>query len=193
MTINANLTTAQYALGRVKEEIYNKSNFKSSNKTSLKKNDTLENERMQAASDHIDAIRAPRNVFNLKKAIWEGRGHNCGELASAAKYIAAERGVAACVARTEVHGFAVIGDIPPSTELPGNMEHWPEHLAVCDPWVNIACEATSYPQKFIEKMEKWERDEKIIENPYSQTEDDGWIRPTDPAWTRAVLDGPKPG
>ncbi|GKS98190.1 hypothetical protein AVKW3434_02400 [Acidovorax sp. SUPP3434] len=192
MNIDSNLSTAQYALRRIKEEIYKKDNFKSSNKTSLRKSDALENARMQAAADEIDAIRAPRNVFNLKRALWEGRGHNCGELASAAKYIAAERGMAACVARTDAHGFAVIGDLPDPAGLPARMEQWPEHLAVCDPWVNVACQATAYPEKFMEKMQKWERDEKIIENPHSQTEEDGWIRPIDPAWTQAVLNGPRP-
>lgn len=70
--------------------------------------------------------------------------------------------------------------------MSADMRQWPAHLAVCDPWANIACLAHDYPERFVAKMEKWAQDKKAI------AFEEAWIQPNSPHWISAVLDGPKP-
>lgn len=66
------------------------------------------------------------------------------------------------------------------------MMEWPNHLAICDPWANIACPAREYPDRFAAKMDKWVRDKKTI------WFNDRWGAPNQADWLAAVLRGPKP-
>src|SRR4051812_6163500 len=127
-----NLEISRASLTQIRAELYNNTNFKSSNKTNLKKPDDAENQRIQLAADEIDDIRSDANVLRSREAIWEARGHNCGDLAMAAQFLATDAECSAHVAGTSVHEFAVIGDVPSDLQLPDHMENWPEHLAVCD-------------------------------------------------------------
>lgn len=183
-----NLEISRNALNQIRTDFYNNKNFKSSNKTNLNKPDAEENSRLQSAADQIDEIRSESNSRRYRQAIWAARGHNCGDLSDAAKFLANDAGFSAHVASTNAHGFAVIGDLPVDVQLPDKMENWPDHLAVCDPWANIACAATEYPEKFIAKMGKWEQAGKIIED----ADGDKWMNPTDKEWIDAVLTAPKP-
>jgi hypothetical protein len=62
------------------------------------------------------------------------------------------------------------------------MRQWPAHLAICDPWSNIACLAKDYPVVFEAKMAKWKSDEKLIGLPSGRT-----IKPDDPAWMNSII------
>ena len=127
----------------------------------------MENIRIAKARAELHSIRAfmPSNLgtdssfFEIQKAI-NAQGHNCYELALAGAGILDSVNFKEQVRMLALedfnHAAILMGHIPPKG-LPKNMEEWPSHLAICDPWSNIACSAQKYIPRVMEKMQKWER------------------------------------
>ena len=89
--------------------------------------------------------------------------------------------------RTEIrHAHRRINAAQENRSPSSDMEEWPEHFAVCDPWANLCCLGKDYPEEFKKKMGKWEKDGKKI------TMDAGnFISPTDSGWIRKVVESKK--
>ena len=183
----------QYAkalLVSIREEIYKKG-YKSSNKRraapSGKDNNQWrkeEEERLSKADDEVRRIRTPfssgaRGFLAVLKIIQnsiEAKGHNCTDLAHAGIGILDEAGIKdthIVMFRDFDHGMILIGKTPPNG-LPLDMKQWPSHLAICDPWANIACPAKEFIPAFMKKMQKWERNGKKI------ADKNVWVNPVHP-------------
>lgn len=194
-----NLDLAEQALQFIRDGIYNKRNgsFKSSNKVSEKKNLGDEQQRVQEASHELAALGFPPkdssgrqylNAAYLKK-LETSRSHNCGHLARASTEYIAKRDATTSISllafsKPPTHSATLIGDMPP--DAGANMRQWPAHLAICDPWANIACLAKDYPVVFAAKMAKWRSDKKLIGLPGGST-----IKPDDSKWMDSILLGKK--
>jgi|GEM_PF-415812 len=175
----------QYAkalLIAVREEIYKKG-YKSDNKIRAVPpnkdiNQWIEDEtiRMSNAGEEMRSIRMPFRTRSssgipyflaLQKTIQnaiEAKGHNCRDLVYAGVGILDSAGIKDThfvYFEDFDHNMILIGKMPP-TGLPLDMERWPAHLAICDPWGNIACPAKAFIPTIMEKMQKWERDGKVI-------------------------------
>lgn len=187
----------QYAkalLIAVREEIYKKG-YKSSNKLIAAppgedKNqwEKKEEERRSKASAEFRRIQAQLRsrakvpyFLAIQKIIQntiDAKGHNCSDLSHAGIGILDAAGIkdTHIVGLPDFdHGMILIGKIPPSG-LPLDMEKWPSHLAICDPWANIACPAKEFIPAFMEKMQKWESNGKKIRDTVKKV----WINPTSP-------------
>lgn len=162
---------------------HNPDNFKSSNKISKLKR-TLGEEIKRA--DLAEAIIEEGEQKNTPPVLM--KAHNCEELATIAKtYIRARyRTLVVNLVGEEMHGYAVIGQLPHSKTLLNDFAAWPKHLVVCDPWTNIVCMANDYPGEFRAKMEKWAANEKEI------FFNERWVSANDKMWINAVLNGSKP-
>jgi hypothetical protein len=175
--LNENEQYAKALLIAVREEIYKKG-YKSVNKVRAAppgedKNqwEKKEAERIRKANAEIVRIRVTTHLHpfmtNLakQKAI-EAKAHNCIDLSLAGIGILEAAGITdrCVVAFTNIdHGMVLIGKIP-SEGLPLDIEKWPSHLAICDPWANIACPAREFIPVFMEKMQKWqEKAKKIVD------------------------------
>lgn len=187
----------QYAkalLIAVREEIYKKG-YKSSNKLRAAlpgegKNQWVkrESERLSKVGAELGRIRA--QLPSSATAIYflaiqekiqntiESKGHNCEDLTFAGIGILDEAGIK----DTHIvsffgfnHGIILFGKIPRSG-LPVMMDQWPSHLAICDPWANIACSAKEFVPAFMAKMQKWESHGKKIQDP----ETGDWNNPVSP-------------
>lgn len=170
-TLTENEKYAKALLIAVREEIYKKG-YKSANKLRLpppgedeKKWKAKEHKRLFKANDEVNSIRAeiPSGLgtksyfFALQKAL-RAKGHNCNDLALAGICIldnANIKDVHQLNFDDFDHAVVLIGDIPKKGLHP-KMEDWPSHLAICDPWGNIACSAKEFIPRVMEKMEKWE-------------------------------------
>jgi len=81
------------------------------------------------------------------------------------------------------HTLMSLGEISPELSyLP--LGAWSEHIHVCDPWTNINCSAPEYPEKFLKKMEKWDKGNKLIHDSRE------WINPTNEKWRACVKEIP---
>ena len=176
------LDEAKSALQYIRQNIYNGSNYKSDNKFHVNLNQDNEYERLEKAKGELDKVR------QQGKSPWEVRGHNCGELSSMVKSLQCyySRPINVIALDDESHGFAVFGNIQ-GRNLPNNMATWPDHLAVCDPWANIACKANMYPSVFVAKMNKWATEGKEI---YDGDQEE-WVKATDSQWMNSILAGTK--
>ena len=165
-------------------ETYYKPNLKSGNKV---RGDTeAERLRQQSATDEVNRIRSQPNSL---LAVQEGKAHQCQELALlAVHHLWQDHALPAKILELggdddEVaHCVAVVGLAP--HQLHSNMKLWHPDTLICDPWCNIACQAKDYPKQFIDKMEKWENQGKLVGYPPM-----GFVQPTEPAWIRDVLRG----
>ncbi|MCO5414701.1 MULTISPECIES: hypothetical protein [Ralstonia] len=165
-------------------ETYYKPNLKSGNKV---KGDTeAERLRQQLATDEVNRIRSQPNAL---LAVQEGKAHQCQELALLAVYhLCQEHKLPAKILELGgndvdvAHCVAVVGLAP--HQLHSNMKLWHPDTYICDPWCNIACRAKDYPKQFIDKMEKWESQGKLVGYPPM-----GFVQPIEPAWIRDVLRG----
>ncbi|HWW05999.1 hypothetical protein [Collimonas sp.] len=185
-----NMQLAEEALSYVKSTLYDKEkgSLKSFNKRSLKKDPGQEQARLQHASAALGQIGNLdlNNTQEYSRGVWNGKGHNCTALAQASEDWIAWKNPSAPVAKLWFgtdHAATVIGEVPPHL-IGADMKKWPEHVAICDPWLNLACPAREYPDKFTAKMAKWARDEKEILA--GQT----WIKPQDENWI-GLIDRPK--
>lgn len=78
------------------------------------------------------------------------------------------------------HALIAVGEIEPELAyLP--LGEWPEHIQICDPWANTTCSAPEYPEKFLEKMDKWQKDNKILLDDKEE-----WISATNKNWTTCI-------
>lgn len=180
-------------------QTYYKPHLKSGNKVKIS-GGPAEERRQALAAEEVSRIREQSNYLD---AAMSGRAHHCGELALLAIHrLHEQHGLEArslllgtCGDREQVgeegeeeqdavHEVAVIG--PASNPLPADMTTWHPDVYVCDPWSNIACRARDYPEKFVAKMEKWERDGKAV-----GFAPEGFVLPSNEAWIGSVLQGPK--
>lgn len=172
-TLTKNENYAKALLIAVREEIYKKG-YKSRNKLrpappEQNKNQwrKMETIRITKARAELHSIRAlkPSSLgtnsyfFEIQRAI-NAQGHNCYDLALAGIGVLDSANfkeqVRMLILEDFDHAMILIGHIPPKG-LPKNMEEWPSHLVICDPWGNIACSAQEYIPRVMEKMQKWER------------------------------------
>ena len=192
--LSENEQYAKALLVAVREEIYKKG-YKSPNKLrpcppGKDKNqwDKVEHERCTKAWAELARIRTtlpPKTAtfyfVELQKRIQntiEAKGHHCGDLSYAGIGILDEAGIK----DTHVvsfddfdHNVILIGKMPPKG-LPLEMEDWPSHLAICDPWANIACPAKEFISAFMEKMQKWDSNGKKIRDSNKKV----WTNPVYP-------------
>ena len=184
-TLTKNEQYAKALLIAVREEIYKKG-YKSRNK--LRPVPQGQNEKQwnqkeatriskaRAEVRSIEALTPPHlgttSYFLAVQRALSAQGHNCYDLALAGigilDSVNIKEQVQMLVLKDFDHAMVLMGHIP-SKGLPKKMEDWPSHLAICDPWANIACSATEYIPRVIEKMEKWERRGKKIYNYYTNT------------------------
>ena len=173
-------------LKEVRDIYCKKSNLKSGNKV-RGDGGPDELDRQEKATLEIERMRSEPDPL---RAAMNGKAHQCQELALLAVYHAQERGLPAQILElggddvAVAHDVAVIGPIP--DPLPPDMAAWPSDVYVCDPWSNIACKARDYPDRFSQKMEKWEQAGKLVGFPPK-----GFVFPTDPDWMGDVLHGNK--
>lgn len=175
-------------LHRVRDEFYlRSSNFKSSNKTRSGRGD-VETHRVENAQKEILRMRGQAlydSDTDFISVAMEGRAHNCGELASLAKlYLEDEGFVARTIDFKADHSAAVIG--ADFGGLPADMTQWEPSIYICDPWTNIACRGSDYPDQFLAKMAKWQGQGKSI-----KIDNRGFVSPLDQQWVNDMLQGGK--
>lgn len=182
----------QFAVTKVLNDIrsqYYKPNLKSSNKMKGSGDIGSEMDRLQKAGAEIVRMRDQQitnSDFNVTDVIRDGKAHNCEELARLAAYLLEDTGFPARVVQFgAIHGVAAIG--AGSGALPADMRNWEPHIYICDPWSNIACRATDYPDQFLAKMDKWHGQSKVISFDAAR----GFVSPMDSAWINTVLEGTK--
>lgn len=183
---------AEETLKNVRLALYNRTygSFKSTNKFNLDKKDSeverFKNGKFYLFSD-VDGIKNPFHQAAVKsRGIWESTLINCDGLASAAMdYVHHEYpNIPVAVVLLPAHTLMTLGEIKPEiATLP--LGAWPDDIHICDPWANITCPAPEYPQKFLQKMEKWKSGNKMI-----QTGSE-WINPTSEKWRSCVGEPPK--
>ena len=115
---------------------------------------------------------------------------NCHELAwLAALYVREKlKGQAAIVdILNGNHTFCLVGEgrkpnVGEKIPIPNfdNMGHW-----ICDPWANICCHPTEFPDLFKAKMQKWKRDGKRLAS------NGAWVMPDNHAWVNGIMKGEK--
>lgn len=180
--LDKNEKYAKALLVAVREEAYKKG-YKSSNKLraappGVDANQWIKKERKRCtmAYEEVGRIRAKTsseistNFLAIQYAI-DAKGHNCLDISLAGVGILAEAGIkdANIITFADLdHVTILIGEMP-SAGLPLGMEKWPSHLAICDPWANIACPAQEYISTMMKKMQKWESDGKKIYDHRRQT------------------------
>ena len=173
-------------LNRVRDEYY-KPNLKSSNKMKADGGDQ-EMGRVENARNEILRMRGQAMYDHDTDAIsvaMEGKAHNCGELTLLAKvYLEDEGFVARTLDFKPDHSIAVIG--AGFGGLPADMKQWDPSIYVCDPWCNIACRGSDYPNQFLDKMAKWQEQGKLI-----KVDDRGFVPPLDDQWVEDMLEGGK--
>ena len=198
--LNENERYAKALLIAIREEVYKKG-YRSSNKLKAPlpgedKNqwEKRESERLSKVDAQLGRIRA--QLPSRAEALYflavqekvqnsiEAKAHNCEDLTFSGIGILDEAGVK----DTHIvgffgfdHGIILIGEVPRSG-LPVMLEQWPSHLAICDPWANIACSAKEFVPAFMEKMQKWERKGKKIQDP----DTGNWINPVSPKLEKNV-------
>lgn len=185
----SNLSAVTQVMRSVRSGYYKKPRLKSSNK---RKNEGYEEAlRVYNATREIERMR--NEVDSLEEDIVSsamyGNAHNCGELAVLAVHqLQQDHNLIARLAFLggRTHTTAIIGPVPGAGPLPSDMTEWNADIYVCDPWCNIACRANHYPEKFREKMEKWDREGKKV-----WLSGTGFVSPMDDRWVRTVLGGEK--
>jgi hypothetical protein len=188
----ANQPAAEDALKNVRLALYNKNygSFKSTNKFSADRKNS-ENERInKGIFCNFEDVRDIENKFHqaaiISKNIWESTSINCDGLAYAAMDYVNHKYPTIPVAAVSLSGHTLValGEITPElANLP--LGAWPDHIHVCDPWTNITCHAPDYPKKFIEKMEKWNSGNKLIQANFE------WINPISDKWKSCVKEPPE--
>lgn len=189
--LSENEQYAKALLIAVRKEIYEKGD-KSANKLRAAPPDEDKNqwekkeeERIYKANNEVRRIHMPLPYFSgvpsflpMQKIISntiEAKGHNCTDLARAGIGILDEAGIkdTHIVHMSDFnHQIILIGKIPPRG-LPLAMEEWSSHLAICDPWANIACPAKAFIPACMEKMQKWDGNGKKV---YDYDKND-WANP----------------
>ncbi len=128
-------------------------------------------ERQQAASRKLNEIRDGGLPRVAKNIMFEAEGiGNCGELSRFAGLYLLDQEVRtvgfASLASPGDHAFIVLGSsrlVKKCTLDPGVMSSWDcGEVWVCDPWANIACDATQYSIQFRLKCDKWHNDRKQV-------------------------------
>lgn len=127
--------------------------------------------------------------LNARRAVdvWTSDVSNCERLAWAAQDWLGERFPGVQTSRVGFgvdHMAAVIGTVD-QRYVAQPLVRWPEHLHICDPWANTVCPAPEFPEHFARKMEKWVRDDKLIQSRGHR----GWRLPA-PAFSAAIADVP---
>jgi hypothetical protein len=95
---------------------------------------------------------------------WRELERNCGALSLAAQDYLARHFPNVQTSRVtfrEDHVMVVVGSVKPS-HAERQLSEWPRHLFACDPWANITCPVSEYPQRYREKMRKWQSDGKRL-------------------------------
>ena len=173
----------QYAkslLIAVREEIYKKGD-KSSNKLrpcppGMDKHqwEEKDKERRSKADAEVRRVRAigSKSFFDFLRIqnTVEGRAHNCGDLSYAGIGILDAAGINdthMVIFGESEHAVILIGKLPPKG-LSLTMEDWPSHLAICDPWGNVACSAKEFIPAYIKKMQKWMKEGKEVYDSYKK-------------------------
>jgi hypothetical protein len=185
-TFTCQLDVAKAISTMIREDLYNKQNFKSGNKIHQWVNDeNAEQVRLDEAEAEITKLRQHPESERAIHAL-HARGHNCGELAAIVKLIAHRNGMEAHVIGTKSHEFAVLGDVAKlQGKLPKDISTWPSDLVICDVWSNIVCMANEYPHHFLGKMEKWKMEGKEVY--HIQDGEGDWTSPLDESWINSVL------
>ncbi|QIK20279.1 hypothetical protein G7968_13225 [Ralstonia solanacearum] len=167
-------------------ETYYRPNLKSGNKVHGN-GGPEEADRQARATLEVERMRSQ---YDPLTAAMQGEAHQCQELSLLAMHHLENRGLQAQILElggddeAVTHDVAIIG--PASNPLPTDMTEWHPDVYVCDPWSNIACRASDYPDQFTRKMEKWEEAGKLV-----GFQAKGFVLPTDPDWMRDVLHGQK--
>jgi hypothetical protein len=160
----------------IREEIY-LTGHKSTNKQRLDVERHITNDRLlQAAKAILSTREFEIGSDAYIRSAREAKGHNCDELAVLVYDWVSGNSTEEVnvISLNGMHKVAILGTMP--DDLPDDMEKWPPHVTVVDPWANVVCPAKEYPKCFAAKMEKWEASRKLIQ---SKGE---WISPLDPAW-----------
>ncbi|MFK4064159.1 hypothetical protein, partial [Brucella anthropi] len=121
-----------------------------------------------------------------KSAMHQGAG-NCGQLSGCVVDIINKSNFAAHqyqVDRLGTHAFALIGNPPQGG---GDTKGFSDYTDcwVSDPWADIVCPAPEYTDRFLERMQDWERKGRLIR------EGNDWKLPTDDNWMTRVCYGNK--
>lgn len=91
------------------------------------------------------------------------------------------------VVGNENHILVVIGP-QPHEHIPPEMADWPDHWAVCDPWLNLACKKSEWKTRAILKLQDWStpEHEKLL---YFDVESD-FMYSSYPPLVRQLVDTP---
>ena len=101
-----------------------------------------------------------KQVLKYGKMVSEVGVGNCSDLAMcAAYYLVMKRGLSCVdVVTLELsdHAFATIGQpLPGAGNYPAEFANWQAVSAICDPWADIACKATDFPERWKGRMKNW--------------------------------------
>jgi hypothetical protein len=186
-----NEEVAKEALKMVRLALYKKKygSYKSTNK--FRTTDPYQELRRVTSGEFctfkkFEDIGSPRvRSAMLSRSIWQSTSVNCDGLALSALDFISRTHPNVQVSSVSVpgHTLALVGTID-ITCINSPFSEWPSHLYVCDPWANIACPAPEYPQRFAQKMEKWESEHKQI---FSGGE---WLSPTNEKWVSCAKEVP---
>lgn len=184
-----NLSIAQEVLRNVRKTYYKNPNSKSSNKFRTRIDSALENERLRTAKLSINSMRdySLRTISDIKNAV----GHNCGELSRLAVDLLSGKNLRAVHivigGPTIAHAFAAIlpKGCPEQKFWESDMHKWDAGIIICDPWSNIACPAPEFNTLFIEKLDKWEKDGKLLFH------NGDWVSANNDQLKTAIIDGKK--
>jgi len=183
---------AEAALEDIRLALYNKryGSFKSTNKLKvdriISEEIRLKKGKIHVFSDVGDVTNPFHRAAMKSKGIWESNAVNCDGLALAAMdYVSHEYpGMTVAELCLLDHRLIALGEITPELAY-SPLGAWPNHIHVCDPWSNITCPAPHYPAQFLEKMEKWNADNKFIHD------NRDWINPASDKWKACVKQPPE--
>jgi hypothetical protein len=186
------LRIAEEVLEQVRKTFYKPPNFKSSNKARTLVDREQENARINNAYQEIGQWRATLPAIShhdLIDKIKRSQGHNCGELALLAVDSLLARGANAVKigigGDANTHGFAAIMPMDGVDVLSRDMKNWSNNIIICDPWMNIVCPAPKFPELFLEKMDKWAKAGKLVNNGKA------FIDANNKKWTDSIINGEK--
>lgn len=172
------------ALIAIRSSSYDSKNpnlLKSANKLNTLKEKKAELARVINASVELKKFQSsfPTVKENLihPENLLQSTALNCGELELATESWIAENHPDVPVSRLTFVGFhicSVIGTFKPEYyNLP--MSQW-KGCHIVDSWLNISCPAEDFESEFLSKMQKWDKDGKLI------LQDPHWLRPTSDQW-----------
>lgn len=134
------------------------SKFQACNKLMLQNDPVGERARAKnayaEANKVFDKYTVPAEATKLAE---KSEGHNCYTMSLLAMARLKAHGVNACMMHTTAHACVVIGAIPKGGALPADMKQWPKGIGICDPWSNVVCSASDYPERFHEAMAQWHK------------------------------------